>query len=304
MDAEMNTHETDEPLSAFKPLRQALREVFDDVQWRHANGGRMSGTPTGFTALDEMTGGLQAGHLIVLAGRPGMGKTALAMNIAEHVALRAKLPIAVFSMDQPAKWLGARMMASIGRINSARLLRGKMEDEDWNRMSAAVQLLKDAKLFIDETRSLTVGQLCERARHLHGESGGLSLVVVDFFKLIRQFRTGSNRVREQKRIVRMLKGLARELNVPVLLISQLHRRIERRMDKRPKLADLCDVGVLERVADTIMFLYRDSYYHANSQDMDLAEIIVALNDDGPTGSFNLMFYGEYTRFDNLLIEFE
>jgi replicative DNA helicase len=264
----------------FTPVRKALIEAFDVLQTRNANGGGISGLSTGYTEFDEMTAGLQPTDLIILAARPAMGKTAFALNIAEAAALKSKKAVAVFSMEMSASQLALRLISSVGRVNATRLRTGQLEDEDWSRVSSAIQIMKDVKVFIDDTPALSPDVLRAKARRLKREHD-LGLIVIS-------------------EISRSLKGLAKELNVPVIALSQLNRSLETRTDKRPVMADLRESGAIEQDADVIVFIYRDEYYNKEgSLDKGLAEIIIGKQRNGPTGSFKLKFFGEYTRFDNL-----
>lgn len=286
----------------FLAIGNAMAEAFDVLQKRFDSGGGVTGLSTGYVEFDEMTAGLQPTDLIILAARPAMGKTTFALNIAEAAAFIGKpvaKPVAVFSMEMSSSQLALRLISSIGRINATRLRTGQLEDEDWSRVSAAIRRLKETKFFIDDTPALSPEALRAKARRLKREHG-LGLIVVDYLQLMQVPGSSENRATEISEISRSLKALAKELNVPVLALSQLNRSLETRTDKRPVMADLRESGAIEQDADMIVFIYRDDYYNRDaSPDKGLAEIIIGKQRNGPTGSFKLRFFGEYTRFDNL-----
>ncbi|MCD9046687.1 replicative DNA helicase [Luteimonas sp. MHLX1A] len=283
----------------FTAINKAMAEAFDVLQTRFANGDGITGLPTGYEAFDQMTSGLQPTDLLILAARPAMGKTTLALNIAEYAALKSKKAVAVFSMEMSASQLALRLISSNGRINATRLRTGQLEDEDWSRVTAAIRMLKESKIFIDDTPGLSPDALRAKARRLKREYD-LGLVVIDYLQLMQVPGNNENRATEISEISRSLKGLAKELNVPVIALSQLNRSLESRTDKRPVMADLRESGAIEQDADMIIFIYRDEYYNKEaSPDKGLAEIIIGKHRSGPTGSFKLRFFGEYTRFDNL-----
>ena len=283
----------------FTPINKAMAEAFDVLQTRHANGGGITGLPTGYTEFDQMTAGLQPTDLIILAARPAMGKTTFALNIAEYAAIKTKKAVAVFSMEMSASQLALRLISSNGRINATRLRTGQLEDEDWSRVTSAIRMIKETKIFIDDTPGLSPDVLRAKARRLKREHD-LGLIVIDYLQLMAVPGNSENRAPEISEISRSLKGLAKELNVPVIALSQLNRSLETRTDKRPVMADLRESGAIEQDADIIVFIYRDEYYNKeNSPDKGLAEIIIGKQRSGPTGSVKLKFFGEYTRFDNL-----
>ncbi len=283
----------------FTPINKAMAEAFDVLQTRHANGGGITGLPTGYTEFDQMTAGLQPTDLIILAARPAMGKTTFALNIAEYAAIKTKKAVAVFSMEMSASQLALRLISSNGRINATRLRTGQLEDEDWSRVTSAIRMIKETKIFIDDTPGLSPDVLRAKARRLKREHD-LGLIVIDYLQLMAVPGNSENRATEISEISRSLKGLAKELNVPVIALSQLNRSLETRTDKRPVMADLRESGAIEQDADIIIFIYRDDYYNKeNSPDKGLAEIIIGKQRSGPTGSVKLKFFGEYTRFDNL-----
>ncbi|MGY3264788.1 MULTISPECIES: replicative DNA helicase [unclassified Lysobacter] len=283
----------------FTPVTKALSEAFDELQTRYANGSGVTGLPTGYTEFDELTAGLQKTDLIILAARPAMGKTTLALNIAEFAAFKSRLPVAVFSMEMSASQLAMRLISSVGRVNAQRLRTGQLEDEDWSRVTGAIRQLREAKVFIDDEPGLSPVKLSSKARRLKREHG-LGLIVIDYLQLMSVPGNNENRATEISEISRSLKGLAKELGVPIIALSQLNRSLETRTDKRPVMADLRESGAIEQDADMIVFIYRDDYYNKeNSPDKGLAEVIIGKQRSGPTGSFKLKFFGEYTRFDNL-----
>lgn len=263
-------------------------------------GSAITGLPTGLTDLDELTSGLQPADLVIIAGRPSMGKTVLAMNIAEYAALEIKKPVLVFSMEMPADSLAMRMMSSLGRIDQNRIRTGKLNDDDWSRVTSTVHMLSEAKLFIDDTPSLNPADLRARARRLAKEQGSLGLIVIDYLQLMRVpgFKA-DNRAAEISEISRSLKALAKELSVPVIALSQLNRSLEQRQDKRPVMSDLRESGAIEQDADLICFIYRDEVYNEDSPDKGTAELIIAKQRNGPIGKVRMAFLGQYTRFEDL-----
>jgi replicative DNA helicase len=288
--------------SGFRPIKTLLSAAIDRIETLFQQEGHITGTSTGFLDFDEMTSGLQASDLIIIAGRPSMGKTTFAMNIAEHVAIKEKLPIAVFSMEMPGEQLAMRMMSSLGRIDQHRVRTGKLEDDEWPRMTSAINILTETKLFIDDTPALTPTEVRARARRLTREHGRLGLVVLDYLQLMQCPASGDNRVAEISEISRSLKALAKELNVPVVALSQLNRNLEQRPNKRPVMSDLRDSGSIEQDADLIVFIYRDEVYHPDTADKGKAEIIIAKQRNGPIGHLYLTFLGQYTRFENFVAD--
>jgi len=284
----------------FVAMNDALKDAFEVLRIRSESGGTVTGLPTGYTEFDMMTAGLQPTDLVILAARPAMGKTTFALNIAEYAAIKSKKAVAVFSMEMSAGQLAMRLISSVGRINATRLRTGQLEDEDWSRVTSAIRILKDqAKVFIDDTPGLSPDVLRSKARRLKREHD-LGLIVIDYLQLMSVPGNSENRATEISEISRSLKGLAKELNVPVIALSQLNRSLETRTDKRPVMADLRESGAIEQDADMIVFIYRDDYYNKEtSPDKGLAEIIIGKQRSGPTGSCKLKFFGEYTRFDNL-----
>jgi replicative DNA helicase len=286
----------------FKPIDQLVVQLLDRVNELAENGAEeVTGVRTGFYDLDRMTAGLQKGDLIVLAARPSMGKTALAINIGEHVAVSEGLPVVVFSMEMGAAQLALRMVGSVGRIDQSRLRTGALRDDEWSRLSEAVDKLGKASLFIDESPALTPGEVRARARRMARQFGGtLGLIIVDYLQLMSgSIGTDENRATEIGEISRGLKALAKELQCPVIALSQLNRSVEARNDKRPMMSDLRESGAIEQDADVIMFIYRDDYYNKESREPGVAEIIIGKQRNGPVGLIRLTFLKPLTKFDNL-----
>jgi len=282
----------------FVTVRQATVDAFGLLQQRFETRGAVTGLSTGFTDIDHMTAGLQPGDLIILAARPSMGKTALALNMAESGAIKGKRAVAVFSMEMSASQLAMRLISSLGRINQQHLRTGDLDDADWPRINTAITMLADAKIFIDDTPSLSPMELRSRARRLKREHD-LGLIVIDYMQLMVVPGNKENRATEISEISRSLKALARELSVPVIALSQLNRSVEQRTDKKPVMSDLRESGSIEQDADVIMFIYRDEYYNPDSQSKGVAEILIGKQRNGPTGQVKLRFFGEYTKFENL-----
>jgi len=279
-------------------MREAVTDAFRLLTERYQSRGQLTGITTGFTDLDELTSGLQPSDLVIVAARPSMGKTAFALNIAESAALRAKKAVAVFSMEMSSSQLAFRLISSVGRIHQQNLRNGNLAEEDWPRVSNAISILTEAKIFIDDTPGLSPVELRSRARRLHREHGGLGLIVIDYLQLMQVPGNKENRATEISEISRSLKGLAKELDVPVIALSQLNRSLEQRADKRPMMSDLRESGAIEQDADVIMFIYRDEYYNKESADKGIAEIIIGKQRNGPTDTCKLTFLGHYTKFVN------
>jgi replicative DNA helicase len=285
----------------FQSMDQLVVQLIDRVTELHENGAEdVTGVRSGFYDLDRMTAGLQPGDLIVLAARPSMGKTAFALNIAENVAVQEGLPVVVFSMEMGASQLALRMVGSLGRIDQSHLRTGRLNDDEWGRLSEAVDRLKGASVFIDETPALNPAELRARARRQARACGRLGLIVVDYLQLMSgSSNSDENRATELGEISRGLKALAKELQCPVMALSQLNRSVETRNDKRPMMSDLRESGAIEQDADVIMFIYRDDYYDKESKKPGVAEIIVGKQRNGPVGTVELTFLKPLTRFDNL-----
>jgi replicative DNA helicase len=285
----------------FQGMDTLVVDLLDRVQEMADNPNDVTGVPTGFYDLDRMTAGFQAGDLIVLAARPSMGKTALAINIAENVALQEGLPVAVFSMEMGAAQLAVRIVGSIGRIDQGHLRTGKLTDEEWPRLTEAIEKLRTISLHIDESAGLTSSELRANARRLARQCGQLGLIVVDYLQLMSGSASGDeNRATELGEISRGLKMLAKELKCPVIALSQLNRSVETRPDKRPMMSDLRESGAIEQDADIIMFIYRDEYYTKDAcKEPGIAEVIIAKQRNGPTGVVKLAFLKPITKFENL-----
>lgn len=285
----------------FQSMDTLVVDLLDRVQEMADNPNDITGVPTGFYDLDRMTSGLQPGDMVVLAARPSMGKTAFAINIAEHVALNEGLPVAVFSMEMGAAQLAVRIVGSIGRIDQGHLRTGKLTDEEWPRLTEAIEKLRTISLHIDETAGLTASELRANARRLARQCGKLGLIVVDYLQLMSgSSGDNENRATELGEISRGMKMLAKELGCPLIALSQLNRSVEQRPDKRPMMSDLRESGAIEQDADIIMFIYRDDYYNKEtSKEPGVAEIIIAKQRNGPTGTVKLAFLKPLTRFENL-----
>jgi replicative DNA helicase len=290
----------------FQGMESLVVSLLDRVQEMADNPSDVTGVPTGFYDLDRSLSGMQAGDLIILAARPSMGKTALAINIAEHVALNEGLPVAVFSMEMGASQLAVRVVGSIGRIDQSHLRTGRLTDDEWPRLSEAIEKLRTISLHIDETAGLTVSELRANARRLARQCGKLGLIVVDYLQLmsVSSSMSDENRATAVGEISRGLKMLAKELQCPVIALSQLSRGVESRPDKRPMMSDLRESGAIEQDADVIMFIYRDDYYNKMdgpnpSKEPGVAEVIIAKQRNGPTGTTKLAFIKNITKFESL-----
>lgn len=277
-----------------------LKKTIDRIDELSKTDATMTGITTGFRDLDDRTSGLQKSDLVIVAARPSMGKTAFSMNLAENALLSGRKPVLVFSMEMPADAILMRMLSSIGRIDQTKVRSGKLEEEDWPRLTSAVSMLMDQPLYIDDTPSLSPTEVRSRARRIARENNGeLGLILIDYLQLMRVPGNTEGRTAEISEISRSLKALAKELTCPVVALSQLNRSLEQRTDKRPVNSDLRESGAIEQDADVIMFIYRDEYYNENSEDKGLAEIIIGKQRNGPTGRIKLAFQGQYTRFDDL-----
>lgn len=285
----------------FVQVKEVLSKVVDRIDTLFEQDSPITGLSTGFTDFDEQTSGLQPADLVIVAGRPSMGKTTFAMNLAENAAIKSKEPVAVFSMEMPSDALAMRMLSSLGQIDQHRLRTGRLNDDDWPRLTSAIALLNEAPLFIDDTPALTPTELRARARRLKREHG-LSLIVIDYIQLMQGSGGSSeNRATEISEISRSLKALAKELEVPVIALSQLNRSLEQRQNKRPIMSDLRESGAIEQDADLIVFIYRDEVYNEDSPEKGKAEIIIGKQRNGPIGTVALTFQGKYTRFENFAI---
>ncbi|MCB1736494.1 MAG: replicative DNA helicase [Gammaproteobacteria bacterium] len=278
-------------------IKRVLTRVVDKVEALFQSSSAVTGVPTGWDDFDDRTSGMQAGDLVIVAGRPSMGKTTFAMNIAEQAVMR-DFPVLVFSMEMPADQLAMRMMSSLGRIDQHKLRTGQLHDDDWPRITSAINMLQDKKLLIDDTPAMSPTEVRARARRVKREHG-LGLIVLDYLQLMRgSSEKSENRATEISEISRSLKALAKELEVPVIALSQLNRSLEQRPNKRPVMSDLRESGAIEQDADVIVFIYRDEVYNPESPDKGTAEIIIGKQRNGPIGTTRLTFLGKYTRFEN------
>ena len=288
---------TTQGFAAITPL---LGQVVDRIQqlYERDNPSEITGVPTGFYKLDEMTSGLHPGDMIVVAGRPSMGKTAFALNIAEHVGVEMRLPVAIFSLEMSGPQIAMRMLSSLGRLDQQKTRTGKLSDDDWDKMTVALGKLHDAPIHIDETGAINATDLRARARRLHRQCGKLGLIVIDYLQLMTSTKDNENRATEISEISRSIKALAKELQVPIIALSQLSRKVEERNDKRPLMSDLRESGAIEQDADIIMMMYRDEYYNKDSKEPGVAEVNIVKHRNGPTDTVRLTFLGEYTKFEN------
>lgn len=283
---------------ALKPI---LKSAVDRIEKLFEAKGNITGLSTGFKDLDDMTSGLQQADLIIVAGRPSMGKTSFAMNMVEQAALHNDKPVLVFSLEMPADSLVIRMLSSIGRIDQTRMRNGKLENEDWDKLSTAVAKLRNRPLFIDDTSGLSPSEMRARARRVAREHGQLGMIMVDYLQLMQIKGSAENRTGEISEISRSLKLIAREFNCPVIALSQLNRSLEQRPNKRPVMSDLRESGAIEQDADVIMFVYRDEVYNPDkAESKGVAEIIIGKQRNGPIGMVNLSFIGKHTRFENFM----
>lgn len=282
----------------FRPVKELLVAALDRIDTLFQQDNPLTGVSTGYYELDNMTSGLQPSDLVIVAGRPSMGKTAFALNLAQNAAIKESVGVAVFSMEMPAEQLAMRMLSSIGRIDQHKVRTGRLSDDDWPRLTHAVGILSEAKLFIDDTPAMNPGELRARCRRLAREHG-LGMIIIDYLQLMQVNGGSENRATEISEISRSLKALAKELKVPVIALSQLNRSLEQRTDKRPVMSDLRESGAIEQDADVIMFIYRDEVYDEDTMDKGIAEVIIGKQRNGPIGTRKLRFFGEYTTFENL-----
>lgn len=287
----------------FTSIQDLLARSIDRIEELYESKEAITGIPTGFSDLDNMTSGLQPGDLVIVAGRPSMGKTSFAMNIAEYVSVEKKLPVAIFSMEMPGEQLAMRMLSSLGRINSNKIRTGRLGDEDWPRLNSAVGLLDKAPIFVDDSAGLNTLDLRSRARRIARENKELGMIVVDYLQLMHSEDSNENRATEISGITRSLKILAKELSVPVVALSQLNRSVEQRPNKRPVMSDLRESGSIEQDADVIFFIYRDEVYNEDTDQKGVAEVILGKQRNGPIGTTKLTFRGEFTRFENFASQF-
>ena len=284
---------------SFYPLKDILKSTFKNIEYLYEKKELITGVPTGFTDLDNMTSGFQSSDLIIIAGRPSMGKTAFCLNIAQYAASEANTPTAIFSLEMSKEQLALRMLCSEARVDNHKLRSGFVAESEWGKLSLAAGKLSDSKIYIDDSPGISVLEMRAKARRLKAEYG-LGMVVVDYLQLMGGIRSRSDsREQEISEISRSLKALAKELNIPVVALSQLNRRVEDRVDKRPHMADLRESGAIEQDADVILFIFRDEVYHPDSEEAKgKAEIIIGKQRNGPTGEVRLTFINEYTRFED------
>jgi replicative DNA helicase len=285
---------------SFFPLKELIKDSFKSIERLYEKKALITGVPTGYDDLDQLTSGLQKSDLIIIAGRPSMGKTALAINIAQNASIKAGIPVAIFSLEMSREQLALRMLASEARVDSQRLRKGFLGETDWPKLTTAAGTLSDAAIFIDDTPGISALEMKAKTRRLKAEHG-LGLVVLDYLQLMRGRESLMQREQEISEISRSLKALAKELNVPVVALSQLNRQVESRTDKRPQMADLRESGAIEQDADVILFIYRDEVYNKSEDNPEkgLAEIIVGKQRNGPIGRVKLSFLKDYTRFESL-----
>ncbi|TPE54678.1 replicative DNA helicase [Maribrevibacterium harenarium] len=276
-----------------------LSATVDKIDELYHKEGAITGLSTGFTDLDAMTSGLQPADLVIVAGRPSMGKTTFAMNLVENAAMISDLPVIVFSLEMPAEQLMMRMLSSLGRIDQTRMRSGQLIQEDWDKLMSAVKMLKDRKLFIDDTGGISPTEMRSRVRRIAREHGGVALVMVDYLQLMQIPGFSEGRTNEISEISRSLKAIAKEMNCPMIALSQLNRSLENRPNKRPVNSDLRESGAIEQDADVISFVYRDEVYHEDTPHKGIAEIIIGKQRNGPIGTCRLAFIGKYTRFEDL-----
>jgi replicative DNA helicase len=287
--------------SDFSPISTLLNESFERISQLHESGREVTGVATGYRKLDKITAGFQPSNLIILAARPGMGKTSLALNIAAHVGIRENLPVAIFSIEMSRDEVTQRLMCSEGKVDSSRLRTGKLAPDEWPKLTAACSTLQEAPIYVDDTAGITALEIKAKTRRLKARHPNLALVVIDYLQLMSGGGRFDNRVNEISHISRQLKLIARDLEVPVLALSQLSRAVEQRpaKDRRPQLSDLRESGSIEQDADLVMFVYRDDYYDPESEHKGEAELIIGKHRNGPLDSVQLAYQGRYTRFANL-----
>ena len=288
---------------SFSPLRDLIKDSFRTIERLYEKKELITGVPTGFEKLDEMTSGLQKSDLVIIAGRPSMGKTAFALNIAQRAAVDAGIPVAIFSLEMSKEQLAFRMLSSEAMVDSQRLRRGYPGETDWPKLTTAAGRLAEAPIYIDDTAAISVLEMKAKARRLKAESG-LGLLIVDYLQLMRAGGARDSREQEISEISRSLKALAKELNIPVVALSQLNRQVEQRTNRRPQMADLRESGAIEQDADVIMFLYRDEVYNRTEENTGLAEVNIGKQRNGPTGTVKLVFLEKYTRFENPSREYD
>jgi replicative DNA helicase len=282
----------------FTPIRDVLLETYERIEFLSQRRGDVTGIPSGYPDLDKMTSGFQRSDLIILAARPSVGKTAFALNVAQNVAARAGETVAIFSLEMAASQLVQRMICAEGNLDASRMRTGWLEEDDWQKLTMAIGTLAKAPIYIDDTPGITVQDIRAKCRRLQAEKG-LGLILIDYLQLIQGRGRGENRQQEVSEISRTLKGIARELNVPVIALSQLSRSVEQRQDKRPMMSDIRESGSIEQDADIVAFLYRDDYYDKETENKNVIEVIIAKQRNGPTGTVELAFLKEYNKFVSL-----
>lgn len=294
------SEQDDKARDGFESMKKLAAKSLDRIEELSESGSAITGISTGFPKLDEKTSGLQKGDLIIIAGRPSMGKTSFSMNLAEYAAIEEGKTVAVFSMEMPGEQLSTRLISSLGRVNSTRLRTGQLKEDDWPRITNAVSLLSKANIHVNDSAGLSPNEIRSHSRRLARENDGIDLVVIDYLQLMQAGEASSeNRATEISNMTRSLKMLAKELEAPVIVLSQLNRSLESRPDKRPVMSDLRESGAIEQDADVIFFIYRDEVYDDESADAGIAEIIIGKQRNGPIGKVKLAFVGEFTRFENL-----
>ncbi len=295
--------QTSRSVTGLTRVADIMQETKEKLEILGQNKSSITGISTGYKGLDKITSGLQRSDLIILAGRPSMGKTSFAMNLVENVALTQELPVAMFSMEMPGEQLCMRMIASLSKIELNRVRNGNLNDADWARITSATNLLhQHSRIYIDETPAMTPTEVRARCRRLAREQKGLGLVVIDYLQLMQTSDRSENRATEISEISRSLKALAKELSVPVIALSQLNRSLEQRPDKRPIMSDLRESGAIEQDADVIAFVYRDEVYNPDTPDKGMAEILIRKQRNGPTGKVDMVFNGPFVRFDDYISE--
>jgi len=294
--AEQRTKSTEGPQSIHNILEKTVDKI-EELYQSPQDG--VTGVSTGYADLDKMTAGMQPSDLIIVAARPSMGKTTFAMNLAEHAAMTQDKPVLIYSLEMPSEQIMMRMLASLGRINQTKVRTGQLDDDDWARLSSTMGLLMEkGKMYVDDASGLTPTDVRSRARRIARDHGGISMIMVDYLQLMRVPSLSDNRTLEIAEISRSLKALAKELQCPVIALSQLNRTLEQRADKRPINSDLRESGSIEQDADLIMFIYRDEVYNEDSTEKGIAEIIIGKQRNGPIGKVRLTFQGQFSRFDN------
>jgi replicative DNA helicase len=286
---------------SFFHIKELIKESFKFIEKRYERKELITGIPTGFIDIDNLTSGLQPSDLVIIAGRPSMGKTAFSLNIAQNAAIRNNIPVAIFSLEMSKEQLVLRMLSSEAKIEGSRLRKGFLSERDWTRLTNAAGLLSEAPIFIDDTPAISILELRAKSRRLKGEHN-IKLIILDYLQLMKGPKNVDSREKEISEISRSLKALAKELNIPVIALSQLSRKVEERRGNRPQLADLRESGAIEQDADLILFLYRDEVYNRDTEDSGIAEVIIGKQRNGPIGIVKLTFLSEYTKFDNLARE--